>query len=106
MRYFRCDWNHSSPGDPVRIFYEVADDGSVPRTIDQFLDGRTACTAVVDFAGRKNELPGRDSLVEGDFYESSQGMDPGDQEVALTQVDPSIFQALWAEYRNDVHFPR
>ncbi|MBX7248488.1 MAG: hypothetical protein K1X35_05480 [Caulobacteraceae bacterium] len=97
--YFRTDWTHGRPDDPVSVMYEVAPDGRVLRTMHVFPDGGGVLTSVEDF----EDLPQPASLVDGNFFGTWKDVplgepygDQGDGEsVLLTQRDPREFAELW-----------
>jgi hypothetical protein len=106
LSYYRCDWTHPPSDDPVVIFYEVDTDGRVLRVIDLYADGKRDCVSVKDFLGRESELPGRDSLVEGSFFDAMANMieghavQVGDERMSLAWSDATRFEAEWAVLRS------
>ena len=39
MQYFRVEWTHSYPDEPIDIFFEVDDEGWETRKVEIFRDG-------------------------------------------------------------------
>ena len=107
LAYYRCDWAHAVNDDPIVILYEVDIEGRVLRMIEIFEDGQRSCLSTVDFAGRENEMPGFNSLVEGDFRESVDEMLEGPgiyadgDRITLAQSDRRAFETEWLEYRQE-----
>jgi hypothetical protein len=105
--YYLCDWRHENPDDPVNLFYEVGEAGDVPRMIDVYANGRTVCQSLVDFSEKPHELPGRDSLVEGSFFEIlddySLGVPdaPEGENVTYNKIPSAQFMTVWCENRGD-----
>ena len=105
LAYYRCDWAHAVNDDPVVILYEVDIEGRVPRMIEIFESGQRVCIATIDFAGRENEMPGINSLVEGDFREGVEemlegaGINTDSDQISLTQSDQRTFETEWSAYR-------
>ncbi|KTE44300.1 MULTISPECIES: DUF6881 domain-containing protein [unclassified Sphingopyxis] len=98
LSYYRCDWRHQESEDPVVIFYEVDAHGDVPRMIDIFSSGRRDCVSTADFVGRENEMPGINSLVEGDFRETAKELLNGnlnDDGITLVVSDHATFEFEW-----------
>lgn len=100
FNYFRCDWSHRNPDEPITLFYEVDAAGDVPRMIEVFGDGRHEARAIPDFMGRENELPGFNSLIEGSFYHDlKMGLQDGPDRIELTEVGRGEFNLLWRTHR-------
>jgi hypothetical protein len=105
--YFRTDWTHDRPGDPVWVMYEVDPDGRVLRTMHAFADGGGVLTSIEDFEDDAAELPRPGSLIEGNFYEiwkdvpfsEPHGDDGSGEHVVLTERDPLEFADLWRANR-------
>jgi hypothetical protein len=99
--YYRCDWIHPESGEPVIIYYEVDAEGDVPRLIDVFADGRRECMSVADFSGRKREMAGINSLVEGSFYDGVRDVMggfficEGQERISLTLTSAEKFEIEW-----------
>lgn len=101
LSHFRCDWSHPPSDDPVAIYYEVDAAGRVLRLVDVFADGRRMAQALADFAGREDDLPGEDSLVEGDFHlhaahliEGGVAVD-GEDRLSLIPIEAAAFEGAW-----------
>ncbi|WP_156390512.1 hypothetical protein [Caulobacter sp. Root487D2Y] len=103
--HYRCDWEHPASENPITLFYEVSASGDVPRAIDVFANGQTVCRAVADFAGRMNELPGFNSLVEGSFFDTLVGHElgvpskSGGDRLTIFQIPYSEFRKVWCDQR-------
>ena len=106
--YFRTDWTHERPDDPIWVMYEVAPDGRVLRTMHAFADGGGVLTALEDFEDRPERLPQPGNLVDGSFFDiwkdvplgEPHGDDGGGEHVVLTQRDPREFAELWSANRD------
>ena len=87
--------------------YEVDPEGRVLRTIHGFADGGGFLTSLEDFEDHPEDLPERDSLVQGNFYEIWKDVpmgvphgDTGDGEhVILTERPRAEFETIWRENR-------
>lgn len=107
--YYRCDWRHPPNDEPVQIFYEVNEDGDVPRIINVFAEGAARAETLADYVGREYELPGLNSFVEGHFLEAIKGMpldvpdvpdaDESGESVTLTIIDRAEFVANFLAHR-------
>ena len=99
--YFRTDWTHDRPDDPLWVMYEVDPEGHVLRTMHGFPDGSGVLTALDDFQDTEGAPP--TSLVDGDFFAiwkdvplgEPHGDDGSGEHVVLTQRDPREFAELW-----------
>ncbi len=95
VRYMRLDWSHEQPDAPDCLVFEVEPDGRVTRMMHLFEDGRFGLFDAAE--------EGRDSLVDGSFYEIWGWLQPGvpttqeGETVTLTQAFPDAFEELWRD---------
>ncbi len=105
--YFESAWTHDRPEDPAWVMYEVDPEGRVLRTIHGFADGGGYLTALEDFEDHPEDLPERDSLVRGNFFETWKdtpmgvpfGDDGSGEYVVLTERPRAEFETIWKENR-------
>ena len=85
MKYYHVTWAHDLPGEPVRMAYEVSDEGHVTRMIEHFAVGWT------DYREAAREES--ESLIDQPF-------DPaafGDAAISLREITSDWFAGLWAK---------
>jgi hypothetical protein len=87
MRYWLVLWHQTSPDLPIWMFYEVTEDGFVPRMIEHYPDGRTD--------RRIAAAEGAPSLVHSNFYDPD--IDPADPEFTTIEVSAEEFARRWAD---------
>ena len=87
MKYWLVHWHQTNPAFPVWTVCEVTDDGSVPRMIEHYSDGRTDCLSAAE--------EGAPSMVHGDFYDPD--VDPTDPEFTTLEISADEFARRWTQ---------
>ncbi|MBX7248487.1 MAG: hypothetical protein K1X35_05475 [Caulobacteraceae bacterium] len=91
-RYFRIDLRSDDPVGPCTLLFEVRTDGSSPRSVHLYPDGRVICCEAPGVAG---------SLIDDDFFAVWGAFPPGErrdvggQVVTLIEIWAAAFDELW-----------
>ena len=89
MKYFRIDWIHEYPDDPIRLYSEVGQDGYETRRVDIYRDGRAVCIS--------EQTQDDDNLLSDQVYPSLQELNSKDEwdETRAQEIARKEFETIW-----------